>query len=91
MSAIDALRAFQADPGTFDVVVTDDRMPGMSGDKFIREIRRIRPTLPIILVSGYVDVGVASRSAARLADDVLGKPLRAKALAASLARLLAAE
>ena len=93
VSAIDALRAFQADPGTFDVVVTDDRMPGMSGDKFIREIRRIRPTLPIILVSGYVDVdvGVASRSAARLADDVLGKPLRAKALAASLARLLAAE
>ena len=91
VSAIDALRAFQADPGTFDVVVTDHRMSGMSGDKFICEIRRIRPALPIILVSGYVDDGVASRSATRWADDVLAKPLRAKALAASLARLLAGE
>ena len=91
VSAIDALRAFQAGPGTFDVVVTDDRMPGMSGDTLIREIRRVSPTLPVILVSGYVDDDVASRSATRWADVVLTKPLRAKALAASLARLLAGE
>ncbi len=89
-SAIDALHAFQADPARFDVVVTDHRMPGMSGDKLIHEIRSICPSLPAILVSGYIEDGVASRSGNRPADDVLAKPLRAKALATSLARLLAA-
>ena len=89
-SAVDALHAFQADPGTFDVLVTDHRMPGMSGDKLIREIRRIRPSLPVILVSGYVGDGVKSRSDDGWADEVLAKPLRANALATSLARLLGA-
>ena len=89
-SAIDALRAFQADPGAFHVLVTDHRMPGMSGDKLIREVRGIRPSLPVILVSGYVGDGVRSRSDEHGADEVLGKPLRANALATSLARLLGA-
>ena len=87
-SAIDALRAFQADPGAFDVLLTDHRMPGMSGDKLIFEIRRINPAIPVVLVSGYVGDGVTSRSGNRWADEVLGKPLRANALATSLARLL---
>ncbi len=87
-SAIDALSAFQADPGAFDILVTDYRMPRMSGDKLIREIRSIEPSLPVILVSGYVADGVGVRPDERWADEVLCKPLRANALAASVARLL---
>ena len=89
-SAIAALRAFRADPGAFDVLVTDQRMPGISGDRLIREVRRVRPLIPVILVSGYVGEVAASRSDGDWADEVLTKPLRANALATSLARLLGA-
>jgi CheY-like chemotaxis protein len=39
----------------FDVVVTDYRMPKMNGAQVIAEIRRQRPAMPIVLVSGMVD------------------------------------
>jgi len=87
-SARAALQAFRSNPDDFDVLITDLRMPGMSGDALIREVRQLRPLLPIILVSGYVgDAGLAPSNNG-WADDVLTKPLRANALAASLARLL---
>ena len=87
-SAIAALRAFHADPDAFDAVITDQRMPGMAGDRLIREIRRIRPSIPVILVSGYVGEVAALGADSGRADEVLAKPLRANALATSLARLL---
>ena len=87
-SAIAALRAFRADPGAFDAVITDQRMPGMAGDRLIREIRRVRPSIPVILASGYVGDAAAPDSDSGRADEVLIKPLRSNALATSLARLL---
>ena len=87
-SATAALRAFRADPDAFDVLVTDHRMPGISGDRLIREIRRVRPLLPVILVSGYVGDTSVLRPDSGSADEVLVKPLREHALATSLARLL---
>jgi PAS domain S-box-containing protein len=88
-SAIAALRAFRADPGSFDALITDQRMPDMTGDKLIREVRRARPLIPVILISGYVGEAVSSRSDTSLADEILIKPLRTNALATSLARVLA--
>ncbi|HEV8178223.1 MAG TPA: response regulator [Gemmatimonadales bacterium] len=38
--------------GSFDMVVTDSRMPGMSGVEFIRRLREHNPGLPIIHISG---------------------------------------
>ena len=87
-SARAALEAFRSNSSHFEVLITDLRMPGMSGDALIREVRRLRPLLPVILVSGYVgDAGMAPSNSG-LADDVLTKPLQAIALATSLARLL---
>lgn len=39
----------------FDLVVTDQKMPGLSGEEFIREIKRRKPQVPVIMVSGYLD------------------------------------
>jgi len=87
-SARAALQAFRSNPDDFDVLITDLRMPGMSGDALIREVRQLSPLLPVILVSGYVgDAGMAPSNSG-WADEVLTKPLRAIALATSLARLL---
>jgi CheY-like chemotaxis protein len=42
-----ALEAFRAEPQRFDAVITDERMPGMSGSALIREIRGIRSAAPM--------------------------------------------
>ncbi len=83
-----ALVAFSADPQGFDAVVTDESMPGRSGSELIREIRKIRPHIPALLVSGYLGAAVTQRAREAGADDVLKKPLSTQELAASLARVL---
>ena len=89
-SSTAALAAFCADPARFDAVITDERMPGMSGSALIREIRKVRPTIPILLVSGYAGGAVMRRALECGADDVLKKPLSAHELATCLARVLRA-
>jgi CheY-like chemotaxis protein len=49
-----ALSLFSSEP--FDLVVTDYRMPGMNGMELIQAMRVLRPAVPIVLVSGMVDV-----------------------------------
>jgi PAS domain S-box-containing protein len=52
-SSIEALRAFQANPEKFDMVITDMGMPNMAGDKFSVELIKIRPDIPILLCTGF--------------------------------------
>jgi CheY-like chemotaxis protein len=82
-----AIEAFRADPDGFDMVITDERMPGMAGSTLIRELRRVRQTVPILLVSGYVGGLVTNRAYDDGADEVLKKPLSERDLATSLARV----
>jgi len=81
-SSIAALAAFRAEPARFDAVLTDERMPGMSGSALIREVRGIRDTIPIVLMSGY------PRLDGEAADVIVRKPLSARDLAAGIARAL---
>jgi len=53
-SGREALALFLAEPG-IDVVVTDTRMPGMSGTELIRRIRATSPEQPILRISGLSD------------------------------------
>ena len=83
-----AVEAFLADPQRFDAVITDESMPGTSGSELIRKVRAIRPEIPIVLVSGYLNAAVVQRAREAGADEVLKKPLAARDLATSLARVL---
>jgi CheY-like chemotaxis protein len=87
-SSVAALEAFRAEPERFDAVITDERMPSMSGAALIREIRGVRRAIPILLVSGYLGGAVVQRALESGADEVLKKPLSARELATSLARVL---
>jgi len=85
-----ALQAFRAEPQRFDLIVTDEAMPDLTGTELAREIRRLRPAIPIILMSGYGGTQLTARAAAIGVDEVLRKPLQSRDLAESLARVLQA-
>jgi nitrogen-specific signal transduction histidine kinase len=87
-SSAAALAAFRGDPNGFDAVITDERMPGMMGSALIKALRAVRRDLPILLMSGFVGGGVATRAREAGADEVLKKPLSERDLATSLARVL---
>jgi PAS domain S-box-containing protein len=87
-SSTAALEALRADPKRFDALITDERMPGLSGSALIDEARAIRRSLPILLVTGYSGGLVATRAYNSGATEVLTKPLSARELATCLARVL---
>jgi signal transduction histidine kinase/ActR/RegA family two-component response regulator len=88
-SSVAALRAFRADPGRFDVVLTDEVMPELPGTELAREISTMRSGALILLMSGHGGPYLAARAAAAGISEVLRKPLQRRDLAEALARLLA--
>ena len=50
-----ALDLFKANPDAFDLVVTDQTMPKLTGLHLTEEIRRVRPDIPVVLCSGFSD------------------------------------
>ncbi|MCE5270467.1 PAS domain S-box protein [bacterium] len=52
-SGPEALAAFQAEPQSYDLVITDQTMPGMTGLELAIKILSIRPDLPVIICTGY--------------------------------------
>lgn len=52
-SSVEALELFESSPDAFDLVITDMTMPKITGDKLSKEIRRLRPGIPIILCTGF--------------------------------------
>ena len=87
-SSTKAIEAFLADPGQFDAVITDESMPGASGCDLIRKMRPLRPTMPILLLSGYLSAAVIERAHEAGASEVLKKPLPARQLKMALERAL---
>jgi CheY-like chemotaxis protein len=83
-----ALAAFHADPQRFDLVLTDEVMPDMTGTELAAALHQVRPELPIVLMTGHV--GLAQRGALAAAGirEVLKKPLLSAALASCLSRYL---
>jgi CheY-like chemotaxis protein len=78
LAALDVLRR----DGAFDLVFSDMVMPGdLGGLDLARDISRLRPTLPVILTTGYSAAAAAATNEGR---RVLIKPYRIEALAAEL-------
>jgi CheY-like chemotaxis protein len=50
-----ALRALEASPTEFDVVITDQTMPQLTGIELAAQVYELRPDMPVILLSGYAE------------------------------------
>jgi DNA-binding NtrC family response regulator len=58
----------------FDLVISDLKMPGMSGLEVLRNIRELQPEVPVIIVTGYATVDTAVEAMKSGALDYLAKP-----------------
>jgi len=85
-----ALAALAEEPARFDLVLTDETMPDMTGVELAREIRRVRPDLPVILMSGHSSAALAERAHGEGVVAVLRKPLAGADIAEALERALQA-
>ncbi|HTB21554.1 MAG TPA: sigma-54 dependent transcriptional regulator [bacterium] len=85
-SAEDALACLASyDP---DVVLTDLRLPGMSGEDLLRRLKRLKPLLPVVVLSGFgkaKDIVEVIRAGA---EDYLSKPVEASDLQVVLLKAL---
>jgi CheY-like chemotaxis protein len=89
-SSLAALQTFRAEPKRFDLVLTDETMPELTGTELAHEIRQLRPEIPIILMGGYSGPQLSERAQAAGALDVLRKPLVRRDIAEPVARALQA-
>jgi PAS domain S-box-containing protein len=69
----------------FDVVLTDAVMPGQSGLELAKMLRRDRPDLPVILMSGYAEEAIHYDTSEMLGVPFVEKPFTAATIARALA------
>lgn len=84
-----ALETFRQRPGDFDLVVTDQVMPHLTGTALAREIHHVRPKLPVVLVSGHGDALRSETLAVAGIRSVLSKPVSVDTFAHALKDALA--
>ena len=87
-SSLEALQVFQDNPDNFDLIITDQTMPKMTGAALAREILKIEPKALIVLCTGYSDA-VSAESAKEIGiKRFLMKPLALADVARTIREVL---
>ena len=85
-SAENAIEALEAD--TYDVLLTDMRMPGMDGLALLRQAKRIAPDIEVVVMTAYATVETAVAAMKEGAVDYLSKPFDKEELLVVVAKAL---
>jgi nitrogen-specific signal transduction histidine kinase/ActR/RegA family two-component response regulator len=88
MSSLDALTTFHNQPDAFDLVITDQTMPGMTGVDLARRILQLRPGMPIILCTGYSSLISEDTAKAAGIKGFAFKPLAKKDIGELIRKIL---
>lgn len=73
-------------PGEFDVVLSDLRMPGMSGIELLKAIKETDPDVIFLMITGFAEVDTAVEAIKEGAYDYIQKPLSVDTIKASISR-----
>lgn len=87
-SSMEALAVFREKPKQFDLVITDQTMPGLTGKMLTEEVMRIRPDIPVILCTGFSEQISPEKAKALGIRGFLFKPLIISDLANAIRRVL---
>jgi PAS domain S-box-containing protein len=88
VTAQEALDLFKKDPKAFDLIITDQTMPVMTGDKLAAAMQAIRPDIPIILSTGFSEILQEDEVRARGIKDIILKPYSISEIAARIQKAL---
>ncbi|MBN1754983.1 response regulator [bacterium] len=81
--AFDALKADQ-----YNAVICDIRLPKQRGDEILKQIVQDYPTLPVIMLTGFIDVDLAVSVMKLGAFDYINKPIKRENLAVTLSKAM---
>jgi CheY-like chemotaxis protein len=87
-AAREALALFRLNPSQFDLVITDQTMPGITGEKLAKEILVIRPGMPIIMCTGFSHAVDADKTRAAGIKAFAMKPLTKREIARTIRKVL---
>ncbi|MFC1490097.1 response regulator [Candidatus Latescibacterota bacterium] len=89
--SLDALEKFRKASDTFDLVITDQTMPNMTGIHLAENIMEIRPDIPIILCTGNSEIMTASKVKSLGIRELLLKPIKMNDLLREIRSILGKE
>ena len=84
----EALRRLEADPASVDLVISDVVMPEMGGRELARRLALLRPSLPILFISGYTGEDVIDRGLLEPGAPFEQKPFAPDGLARKVREML---
>ncbi len=87
-SSLHALESFKRSPQKFDVVISDQTMPILTGEGLARKLLEVQSDLPIILCTGYSHTMTSEKAKAMGIRAFLMKPIQMRELAAILHEVL---
>jgi two-component system response regulator HydG len=87
LDPMSGLKHIEAEP--WDMVITDVEMPRMSGLEFLERVRRLEPTLPVVVVTAHPTVDRAVAAMRQPATDFIHKPVTAEEFVAKVSSLAA--
>jgi PAS domain S-box-containing protein len=87
-SSVKALALFTADPESFDLLLTDQAMPEMSGVELATKILQLRPDIPVILCTGYSSIISAEKAKKIGIERFVMKPVKIRDLAVIIREVL---
>jgi PAS domain S-box-containing protein len=87
-SSVEALEVFRLASEGFDLVITDQTMPYLTGDQLVLELKKIRPDIPVILCTGFSNTLDEIKAKALGIDAFLMKPVLRKELVETIRTVL---
>lgn len=87
-SSAEALAAFDDNPGDFDLVITDQVMPKLTGSRLAQQLLKIRSDIPVILLTGYGDLITPEKARELGICDFLMKPIISHDLGRAIRKVL---
>jgi PAS domain S-box-containing protein len=87
-SAVEAFEMFKKNPEGFDVVITDQTMPGFTGYELAQRLMGIRADIPVILCTGYSDLVTGESALAGGIKAFVSKPLNRLSIAETIRKVM---
>lgn len=87
-NSTDAIETFRNQPDNFDLIISDMTMPDITGDKLAKELKTIRPDIPIILCTGFSEQIDDEKAKLIGIQSLVMKPIVKSSLAKTIRKVL---